>query len=406
MPWYNYKAVTAEGEVIEGELEAHDRRAVVERLRSQGHVPIRAEERRGRGGLLRRGGARRGARISRGSVAILTRELSMLLQSGLPLDRALSILSTLSTAGPLRRLVDRLLERVRGGASLAEALEAQGEVFPAFYVGMVRAGEAGGGLEVVLTRLAETLERAQALRESVKSALIYPMFVVVMAVVTLIIMLTAVIPRFRPLFEDSGRALPILTEIVIGGSDFARDFWWALGLAAIVLVMAVRRHNASPDGRLRWDRWILGRPLLGDLVMKIEVARLARTLGTLLANQVNVLNAVSMTLGTLGNRAVGEALSEIRARLAKGEGLAVPIAEAGLFPVLAVQLIQVGEESGQLDAMLLRVAEIYDEEVKRTIDRLLALLIPVIIIVLGVVIAVMILSILIPIMSSYDLAGL
>jgi general secretion pathway protein F len=405
MPWYSYKAVTADGEVIEGELEAHDQRAVVERLRSQGHVPIRAEE-RGRGGLLRRGGGRRAARISRGSVALLTRELAMLLQSGLPLDRALSILSTLSPPGLLRRLVDRILERVRGGASLAEALEAQGEVFPAFYSGMVRAGEAGGGLEVVLTRLAETLERAQALRESVKSALIYPMFVVAMAVVTLIIMMTAVIPRFRPLFEDSGRAMPLLTEIVIGGSDFVRDFWWALAIALVVLVTAVRRHNASQEGRLRWDRWILRRPLLGDLVLKIEVARLTRTLGTLLANQVNVLNAVSMTLGTLGNRAIGEALSEIRSRLAKGEGLAAPMAETGLFPVLAVQLIQVGEESGQLDTMLLRVADIYDEEVKRTIDRLLALLIPVIIVALGLVIAVMILSILMPIMSSYDLSGL
>jgi general secretion pathway protein F len=405
MTWYSYKAVTAEGEVIEGELEAHDRRAVVERLRSQGHVPIRAEERKG-GGLLRRGGTRRGARISRGAVALLTRELSMLLQSGLPLDRALSILSTLSPAGPLRRLVDRVLERVRGGASLAEALEAQGEVFPGFYSGMVRAGEAGGGLEVVLTRLAETLERAQALRESVKSALIYPILVVILAVGSLVVMMTLVIPQFRPLFEDSGKALPLLTEIVIGASDFVRDFWWALAVALVVLVMAVRRHNASPEGRLRWDRWILGLPLLGDLLLKIEVARLARTLGTLLANHVNVLNAVAMTLGTLGNHAVGEALSELRGRLAKGEGLAVPMAEAGIFPVLAVQLIQVGEESGQLDSMLLRVAEIYDEEVKRTIDRLLALLVPVIIIVLGLVIALMIGSILMAIMSSYDLSGL
>ena len=405
MAWYSYKAVTAEGEVIEGELEANDRRAVVERLRSQGHVPIRAEERR-RAGLLRRGRARRGAGISQGAVALLTRELSMLLQSGLPLDRALSILSTLSPQGPLRRLVDRLLDRVRGGASLAEALEAQGEVFPGFYSGMVRAGEAGGGLEVVLNRLAETLERAQALRESVKSALIYPILVVILAVGSLIVMMTLVIPQFRPLFEESGKALPLLTQVVIGVSDFVRDFWWALAVALVVLVVAVRRHNASPEGRLRWDRWLIGLPLLGDLLVKIEVARLARTLGTLLANQVNVLNAVSMTLGTLGNRAVGGALSEIRGRLTKGEGLAVPMAEAGVFPVLAVQLIQVGEESGQLDSMLLRVAEIYDDEVKRTIDRLLALLVPVIIIVLGLVIALMIGSILMAIMSSYDLSGL
>jgi general secretion pathway protein F len=402
MVWFSYKAVTTDGEVIEGELEALDRRAAIERLRSQGHVPIRAEERRG-GRSVRRGGFRRRAGISSSAVALLTRELSMLLQSGLPLDRALSILGSLSVEGPVRRLVERILDQVRGGASLAEALEAQGEAFPSFYSGMVRAGEAGGALEVVLERLADTLERAQALRESVKSALIYPMLVVILAIGALVIMMTLVIPNFRPLFEESGAAMPLLTQIVIGISDFVRDFWWALAGALALLVYGVRRHNATPAGRLRWDRWLVSLPLLGDLILKLEVARLARTLGTLLANQVNVLNAVSMALGTLGNRAVGDSLSELRGRLAKGEGFAVPLAEAGVFPVLAVQLIQVGEESGQLDGMLLRVADIYDEEVKRTIDRILALLIPVIIMVLGVVIALMIGSIVMAIMSSYDL---
>jgi general secretion pathway protein F len=402
MALFSYKAVSAEGEVIEGELEALDQRAAIERLRSQGHVPIRAEERRG-GGAVRRSRLRRRARISSTAVALLTRELSMLLQSGLPLDRALSILGSLTTEDPVRRLVERVLDRVRGGASLAEALEAQGEVFPSFYCGMVRAGEAGGALEIVLERLADTLERAQALRESVKSALIYPMLVVILAVAALVIMMTLVIPNFRPLFEDSGAAMPLLTQIVIGASDFVRDYWWALAGAAVLLIFGLKRHNATPEGRLRWDRWILGLPLLSDLVLKLEVARLARMLGTLLANQVSVLNAVSMALGTLSNRAVAEALSELRGRLAKGEGFAVPLAEAGIFPVLAVQLVRVGEESGQLDGMLLRVAEIYDEEVKRTIDRILALLVPVIIIVLGGVIALMIGSIVMAIMSSYDL---
>ncbi len=402
MAWFSYKAVTADGEVIEGELEALDRGAAIERLRSQGHVPIRAEERSG-GRPVRRVTLRRGARISSATVALLTRELSMLLQSGLPLDRALSILGSLATEGPVRRLVERILEQVRGGASLAEALEAQGDVFPNFYTGIVRAGEAGGTMEHVLERLADTLERAQALRESVKSALVYPMLVVILAIGALVIMMTMVIPSFRPLFEDSGAAMPLLTQIVIGLSDFVQAYWWGLAVALALLIYGVRWHNGSPAGRLRWDRWLVGLPLLGELIIKLEVARMARTLGTLLANQVNVLNAVSMALGTLGNRAVEESLSELRGRLAKGEGFAVPLAEAGVFPVLAVQLIQVGEESGQLDTMLLRVAEIYDEEVKRTIDRILALLIPVIIIVLGVVIALMIGSIVMAIMSSYDL---
>ena len=404
MPWYVYKAVSADGEVLEGELEAPDRSSVVERLRSQGHVPIRAEERKGGGGgVAWRRVARRDRGVGAGDVSLLTRELSILLEAGLPLDRALTTLASLSAAGPVRRLVERILERVRGGASLAEALEAQGPVFPSYYAGMVRAGEAGGALEAVLSRLADELERAQALRESVKSALLYPLLVVVLAVLSLVVLMTLVVPRFRPLFEDSGAALPLVTEVVIGLSDFMRAFWWLLLALAVGAVFLVRRHNATAAGRLRWDRWLLGWPLLGELLLKIEVARLSRTLGTLLANQVNVLNALSMSMGSLGNRAVIAGLSELRGRLTKGEGLAVPLAEAGIFPVLAVQLIQVGEESGKLDEMLLRVAAIYDEEVRRTVDRLLALLVPAVTIVLGLVIAVIIGSMLAAILSAYEL---
>jgi general secretion pathway protein F len=404
MPWYVYKAVSADGEVLEGELEAADRSAVVERLRSQGHVPIRAEERKGGGGgVAWRRVSRRGGGVGASEVALLTRELSILLQSGLALDRALTTLSTLARAGPVRRLVDRILERVRGGASLAEALEAQGEVFPSYYAGMVRAGEAGGALEAVLARLADTLERAQSLRESVKSALLYPVLVVILAVLSLVVLMTLVVPRFRPLFEDSGAALPLITQVVIGASDLMRDFWWLLAGLLVLGVVLLRRHNATAAGRLRWDRWLLSWPLLGELLLKIEVARLSRTLGTLLANQVNVLNALSMSMGSLGNRAVIAGLSELRGRLAKGDGLAAPLAEAGIFPVLAVQLIQVGEESGKLHEMLLRVASIYDEEVRRTMDRLLALLVPLVTIVLGLVIALIIGSMLAAILSAYDL---
>ncbi len=403
MPWFSYKAVTTEGEVIEGEFEAFDRAAVVERLRAQGHTPIRAEERKGGGGIVRRGGVPRDRRVAMAEIALLTRELSILLRAGLPLDRALSILSQLASARATKALVERVLEQVRGGASLAAALESQGEILPGFYVGMVRAGEAGGTLEVVLERLAETLESSEALKETVRSALIYPAIVMVIAVGSLTILMTMVIPQFRPLFEDAGAALPLVTQVVIGASDLLRAFWWVpTGLIA-VLILGLRRHNATLAGRLRWDRWLLGLPLFGSLLLKIEVARMTRTLGSLLANQVSVLNAVAMTVGTLGNQAVASALSEIRGRLAKGEGLAVPLAEAGIFPVLAVQLIQVGEESGKLDEMLLRVAAIFDEEVRRTIERLLALLVPGITIVLGIIIAVIIGSMLAAIFSAYDL---
>jgi general secretion pathway protein F len=451
MPWFSYKAVSGSGEVIEGELEAADRSAVVERLRREGHVPIRAEALDGGtaggaaagGSVARRlraqvagsgessgesgaAGARAGGRVEgrrvlgRGrvkakEVAFMTRELAVLLDAGLTLDRALSILASLSGAGSgggfgggsrggaLRGVLERVLERVRGGSSLADALEGEGRVFPSFYAGMVRAGEAGGQLEAVLSRLAETLERAQALKESVVTALIYPALVVVLAVASLVVLMTLVIPEFRPLFEEAGAALPLLPRVILGLSDALRDFWWLPVAGLVVLVAGLRHYVSRPEGRLAWDRWLLGLPLFGDLLLKLEVARLTRTLGTLLANGVSVLNAFSMTLGTTQNQAIAEGLSELRGRVAKGEGLARPLAALGLFPALAVQLIEIGEESGRLEAMLLRVAEIYDEEVKRTLGRLLSLLVPLVTILLGGVIAVIIGAMLSAILSAYEL---
>ncbi len=404
MTRFSYKAATASGEVIEGEIEASNRQAAIDRLRGQGHIPIRAEE-KGRGLVADawRGFAKGARRVGPKDLALLTRELATLLQAGLPLDRSLSVLRDLARTGPGRTLVERMQNQVRGGAALADAMEAHPEVFPSFYVGMVRAGEAGGNLEGVLSALSDSLERAQALRESVSSALTYPILVVVMAVLSLIVLMTAVIPEFRPLFEDSGTALPLMTRIVIAVSDFIGAYWWALALGVLALVALVRRHNSDPKGRLRWDRWVLGMPYLGDLVLKVEVTRMARTLGTLSKNGVNLLNALSMTIGTVENRVVTEALDDVRLRLAKGEGLSRPMAETSIFPTLALQLIQVGEESGALEDMLLRVADIYDQEVQRSLQRLLSLLTPLITIVLGIVIAVIIGSMIAAILSAYDL---
>ncbi len=404
MPRFSYKAATASGEVIEGEIDAADRQAVIDRLRSQGHVPIRAEEKaRGLGAGLWIGFPIGAGRVGPKDIALLTRELATLLQAGLPLDRSLSVLRDLVRTGPSRTLVERVQDEVRGGAALADALEARPEVFPSYYIGMVRAGETGGNLEGVLVALADSLERTQALRENISSALMYPILVVVIAVLSLIVLMTAVIPEFRPLFEGSGAELPLLTQIVIAVSDFVGAYWWALALGILALVLLVRRHNSDPKGRLRWDRWVLGLTYLGDLILKVEVARLARTLGTLSKNGVNLLDALSMTIGTVENRAVAEALDEVRLRLAKGEGLGRPMAETSIFPTLALQLIQVGEESGALEDMLLRVADIYEDEVQRSLQRLLSLLAPLITIILGVVIAVIIGSMVAAILSAYDL---
>ena len=404
MARFLYKAVSADGEIIEGEFDATDRQAVIDRLHAQGHTPIRAEPRAqagaGRRALPRLFQARR---VTCRDLVLLTQELATLLGAGLPLDRGLGIILELAEPGPLRELVEGLREKVQGGATLADAMQGAAEVFPNFYVGMVRAGEAGGTLEVVLSRVAETLERTQALRDDVRAALRYPALVVIMAGVSIVVLMTAVIPEFRPLFEDSGAALPVSTQVIIAVSDFLQDYWWTVALGLLAAAVALRQHNRSPAGRLRWDRWLAGAPLFGDLVRKIEVARFSRTLGTLLANGVSVLNALALTTETLDNQAIAEAAGRAQGRLAKGEGLAEPLMETGVFPGLALQLIRVGEETGQLDVMLMRIAVIYDDEVKRTIERMLSLLVPLVTLVLGVLIAAIIGSMMAAILSSYDL---
>jgi len=405
MPRFLYKAVSSDGEVIEGETQAPNRQAVIDRLHADGHVPIRAEESRRAAAVKKAGMSElfRPRNVRREDLLLITRELATLLQAGLPLDRGMSVMLELAPAGPVRDLLEDVREKVRGGATLADALAEQPNVFPNYYVGMVRAGEAGGTLEAVLTRLADTLERAAALRENVQAALRYPALVVIMAVISLMVLMTVVIPEFRPLFEDAGAAMPVSTQFIIGVSDFLAAYWWLVTLAVVFAVLALRQHNRTPEGRMRWDTWMIQAPVFGDLVTKIEVARFSRTLGTLLSNGVSVLNAMTMTNETLDNRAFAAAAAQAQGRLAKGEGLAEPLAETGVFPGLALQLIRVGEETGRLDAMLLRIADIYDGEVKTAIQKMLSLLVPLVTLGLGVLIAGIIGSMISAIMSSYDL---
>ncbi len=405
MPRFRYKAVSSTGEVVEGALEAASRTALIDQLRGQGHMPIRADA------LAERSAARwwqkpirLSQKLTQPDIILITRQLATLLQAGLPLDRALAMIAELEPEGPRLAFVSDVLEAVRGGTPLAEALTARSAVLPPFYIGMVRAGEAGNTLDSVLARLADTLERAQALREGVRSAMYYPAIVLVVAAGTLVLLLTAVVPEFKPLFEDSGATLPTPMAVLLAVGDFLKAWWWALLAAVLALVLAIRAHNRQPQGRLRWHRWLLRLPLFGELVIKVEVARFARTLGTLLANGVTALAAFSIATGAIGNRAVARAVESTGGRLKRGEGLARPLRELPLFPRLAAQLVQVGEDSGQLEQMLLKVADIYDEEVRRTLQRMVALLVPLVTISLGLLVAGIIATMLTAILSTYDLS--
>ena len=405
MPRYRYEAVDASGEVVRDELDAATLDAAIVRLRDQGLLPLAVNE--AKSGFLRGGFGQplfsKRRALSRKTIALLTQQLASLLHAGMPLDRALTILIGVTEDEQAKPVLERVQEKVRGGSSLADALEVQG-VFSRFYLNMVRAGEAGGALDVVLKRLTEFLERSQALRETVTSALIYPIILLSVSALSVIILLTFVVPQFQRLFADAGKALPLATQIVIAVGDGFRYYWWVGAILVVLLSAVARRQLSQPESRARWDDRFLRLPLFGDLIAKVETARLSRTLGTLLGNGVSMLSALTIVRETLSNQVLAGALGEVAEHVKTGRGLADPLLEAGRFPKLAVQMIRVGEETGQLQEMLLQVADTYDGEVQTAVKRLLTLLEPALILGLGVIIAGIIMSILVAILSLNDLA--
>lgn len=403
MPLFSYKAVTRDGESVEAEREAINEGALIVALQGEGLIPIWVKPAGTRAFLA---GFRSGrSRFGHKELTLFTRELLTLLQAGLPLDRALTVLLDLTAQDTkLNGLIDRILKTVKGGAQLSDALEAQGGVFSRFYVNLIRAGEAGGALEQVLERLSEYLDRTKELRDTVVTALIYPAILLVMAMVSLLVLLLFVVPQFTELFESAGKELPVPTQIVIAVAEGLRNYWWLLVLVPVALVAFVRSQFADPRHRRAWDRRLLGMPFAGDLIRKLETSSFSRTLATLLQNGVPLLTALAIVKETLNNYAAAERVEIASDSVKQGRGLSAPLTEVGWLPNLAVQMIKLGEESGHLAEMLERVANIYDKEVKITVQRLLALLEPILIVGLGVVIAGIIASILMAILSVNDLA--
>ena len=415
MVQFRYRAapVAAGAEPVEGRMEAPSKAAVVDRLHALGQVPIRIEELGGTrrlGGLAARDFLQSSSRssgrrrMSMRSLVLLTGQIATLLQAGLAIDESLRIAEELVEGKAEKSSLRALSDKVSGGATLADAMAAQGRVFPPFYVSMVRAGEAGASLDGTLARLAEYLDRTQAAREHVKSALIYPLIVAATCCVSIATLFLFVVPRFRPMFEQAGDALPGPARAIMAVSDALQDYWWLLFVLPLVAVLLVRWQLGDPERRFRWERRLLRIPLIGPIVTKVEVARFSRTLGTLLRNGVSLLAALTITQQTIGNRVFHDALSAVIERVKAGKGLAEPMMQAKVFPALAVHLVRVGEESGRQDEMLLKLADIFEVETRRSVDRMLALLSPALTVVLGVIVAGVIGSILSAVLSVYDLA--
>jgi general secretion pathway protein F len=403
MPLFRYKAASADGEIINGTHKGPTRENVIAHIQSLGQVPIRVDASEQPAPAPRAAGRLRNRRITDRHIADATRELGTLLRAGLPLDRALTILASLTEGERMRQLLEAVRDQVKGGASLADAMQAQEGVFTRFYLNLLRAGEAGGALEIVLERLAEQLEQNREVRDTLLSAMIYPAILVFVAVVSIFILLGYVVPQFAELFEDVGQVLPLPTRITIAVGEFLQRYGWVLALSFAGAVWIVRRQLADPRGRYRWHARLLRLPLAGSIITRIEVMRFARTLGILLHNGVPLLKALGIVKDTVDNQVIAGGLERVASSLKEGQSLAAPLAEVAHFPAFAVHMIRVGEESGRLEEILQQVAQVYERETRTTIKRALSLLEPVLILVLGVVIAAVIISILVAILSINQL---
>lgn len=404
MTTFAYRAADRHGRTLDGIMEAPDARAVAEKLREDSCFPIRIaprEERVRRGwslAAIRLGGVR-----GRDLVAY-TQELATLVEAGLPLDRALAILGELTPSPRLRAVTVALLAAVRGGSSLGDALAQHSpRPFSRLYVNMVRAGEKGGVLEVTLTRLAEYLEESQAMRDTVASAMIYPALLATVGAGAVVFLLTFVIPRFAEIFRDLGGGIPLPTQILLDVSGVFQRYWWALPITAIGLVLGGRTALAAPRARLVVDRLVLRAPMLGEVVRKSETARFARILGTLLRSGVPLIGALTVVKEMLTSRPLALAADGLADGVRGGAGLHEPMAASREFPPLAVHMVRVGEETGRLEEMLLKVGAVLEADTRRRLTRLVALAEPIIILGMGLVVGFIVLAMLMAIFSISEL---
>ncbi len=394
MPEFRYRAVDAQGSSHQGQVEAAHEQAAALQLQRRGLMVLRLSATT-QSGLRGRGKALLGG----ADLVSFTQQLATLLGAGQPLERALGILLRQSGDKPRHALIERIRDQVKAGKPLSQVLEEQGGQFSTLYVSLVRAGEAGGALDETLRQLSEYLERSQKLRGEVINALIYPAFLVAGVLGSLGLLLAYVVPQFVPIFRDLGVPVPWITEVILALGEFMSAYGLAL-LAGLIggawLIVIARR---DPQRRQRHDRRLLGMRVIGPLLQRLEAARLARTLGTLLGNGVALLQALLIVRHVSGNHAIRLQVEQATERVKGGGTLAEAFGDDPLLPDLALQMIEVGEQSGQLGLMLLKVADVFDVEVKRGIDRMLAALVPILTVVMAAMVAVIMLAIMLPLMS-------
>jgi len=399
---FYFRAVASDGQLRTGTIHAETERFVAQELRKQGLTPVYVGSQPKKTFELKlpsfSGGTRK-------DVLFFTQELSTLLNAGVPLDRALSITLELTDRPSFRVLVQDVLRVLKGGKSLADSLATHPDHFSELYINMVRAGEAGGSLAVVFERLAEFERTRDDLRSYILSSMAYPMLLVLVGIGSILVLMNFVVPRFASVFEQSRIEMPLPTKFLLEGSKFLHNYG-LLGLVTLVVsAVALFSWTRTAPGRLWWDTLRLRIPVLGDALRKAETARFARAMGTLVQNSVPLVQSLAIAGATLNNRKISNSLDSVAMGVKRGEGIATPLRRAGQFPPLAAHLLSVGEETGRLDTMFNKMADVYDAETRTSIRRFTSLFEPLVILVMGLIVGTLILSMLLAIVSMNDVAA-
>jgi type IV pilus assembly protein PilC len=398
MPVFEYTARTLKGDLVTDKVDLPSKDDVVAHLRKNRMIVVQVREAKSGGMNIKLFGGG----IKTRDVVIFTRQFATMINAGLPLVQALDILAQQTENKDLASITKQVVYDVESGHTLADALRKHPKAFTDLYVNMVAAGEAGGILDTILLRLAQFLEKNDAIIRKVKGAMIYPAVIFSVAGLAIAVLLIFVIPTFQSMFASAGIALPLPTRIVILASDLLQGYWWAILLAAGLGAFGINRYYKTAPGKLNIDRLLLRMPVLGDLIRKSAVSRFTRTLGTLISSGVSILDGLEITARTAGNMVIHNAVMESRASIAGGETISAPLQKSKVFPPMVISMIAVGEQTGGLDEMLSKIADFYDDEVDAAVSALLSLLEPIMIVVLGVIVGGMVVAMYLPIFDMVN----
>jgi type IV pilus assembly protein PilC len=393
MPKYSYKARARDGKVISGEIEGDSKDAVISRLRDKGYFVTGVKEKSREIVLFRK-------KVKSYEISVFARQFATMIAAGVPLVRCISIVSEQNENPRFRQVLGKIRQDVEGGTTFSKALEKYPDVFSNLFVDLVRAGEAGGILDEILARLANYLESSEQLKSKVKGALTYPVVVATIAMGVVFFLLTFVLPNFKSIFQGMGNAkLPLPTTVLLKLSDFLSSYFVFILMGIAAIIYGLRRFFTTKQGKRIWDTGTLNTPVLGTLLRKVAIAKFTRTLGTLVASGVPILQALEVTASTAGNVVISDAVQKTRVSIREGESIADPLKASGVFPPMVVQMIAVGEETGELDAMLIKIADFYEQEVDTAVKGLTSIIEPIIIVFMGLVVGGIVMAIFLPMLE-------